>query len=67
MFYKFTFGDELKAKDTCGSVSDLIGTIGIFYIALLFLALMFVGLETPELSQELFNLSWVGVALNLAR
>ena len=38
-------GDEDERGDACGSVSELTGTIGLFYIVLICLGLLFVTLE----------------------
>ena len=53
MPYKFIFNNECDEKDACGTVSELIGAVGLFYIVLLFLGFILVRLETPELSHEL--------------
>jgi hypothetical protein len=41
-------GDEEKPEDACGSVSELISTVGLFYIGLLCLGLLFVALENAQ-------------------
>ncbi|MGO9170373.1 MAG: hypothetical protein ACLP7P_00175 [Rhodomicrobium sp.] len=38
-------GDDKDERDACGSVTELIGTIGLFYIALICLGIAFVTLE----------------------
>ncbi len=38
-------GDEDDRGDACGSISELTGTVGLFYIVLICLGLLFVTLE----------------------
>jgi hypothetical protein len=49
--HKFVWNEE---RDACGSLSELIGTVGLFYIGLLLLSLVLVTLVRPESFDEPF-------------
>ncbi|MGO9484697.1 MAG: hypothetical protein ACLPX9_08965 [Rhodomicrobium sp.] len=53
MIYKLKWeGDDGDKQDACGSVSELAGTVGLFYIFLICLGLLFVTLEKLQ-SEEM--------------
>lgn len=55
MAHKFVWNEEHnEERDACGSLSELIGTVGLFYIGLLLLSLVLVTLVRPESFDEPF-------------